>query len=251
MLGAINNISILKEALAKAEVTRFNSNLPISIKVLRKMDGLFYKLQLGNKEFDTRSLKQLDIGAKYWGDFNKSKEGIINISNLLKKPNILQKNQLFLQFNEKALTELLSSKDPRGIYKSLLLDQLSKAGSKAEFVQLSNMLLAFQEGVVTIPYRENSIESILQYKKNKQEQRESEDSLSIDFYAAFDNLGPIDGTLYMYDDMVSGVINCQYKKTQMLLENIKEELSFEVVIGMKEQIKPLHELDNSLLNLKG
>ena len=249
MLGAIANIAKLKEAIAKADTTRFNSTLPISIKVLKKLDKAFYQLQLGNKEYSTKSLKELEVGGKYWGDFNKSKEGIINISNLIKKPKMLQKGDFVLQFNEKALLELIQTKDPKGVLKSLILEQLSTAKSKNEFMQLTNMLIALEDGIFTIPYKDDGINAVLQYKKSKKNKSNNK-SNSIEFYAAFDNLGPIDGKLYLYDDTLKGDISCKYSKTASLLDSIKDELSFDINLSIGDEVSPLSELDSSLLDLK-
>jgi hypothetical protein len=250
MLSAISNIAKIKEAIAKADTTRFNSTLPISIKVLQKLESKLYQLQLGNKEFTTRSLKELEVGAKYWGDFNKSKEGIINISNLLKKPLLLQKDEMGVKFHEKALLELVQTKEPKGVMKAFLLEQLSTANSKQEFLQLSNMLVALEEGVITIPYKDGSLDALLQYKRSKKQDKNGERE-SVEFYAAFDNLGPIEGNLYLYDDTLRGVIGCQYAKSAGLLESIKEELSFVVQINTTQNIQMLHALDSSLLDVKG
>ncbi len=68
----------------------YNASLPISIEVLELVGFKRYRLKVGHKEMTTKSMKPLNKGERYWGNFSEAKDGILTISHLRKKPEIIQ-----------------------------------------------------------------------------------------------------------------------------------------------------------------
>jgi len=248
LIYRINEVSKIKAFLAKNSAVEFNATLPLSLEVLEKKDNIRYLIKAGNKTFTTKSLKELEIAVKYWGEFNETKEGIINISKLLKKPKLLQKQNFDLSFEPKILFDLLLKKEPKKDYKALILDKLSNAKNKNEFVTLTNILIALNAGVFHIPVKWNSKNELFQFRQKKGVKLKQN---CVEFYAAFENLGPIEGKLEQSTDSTKITLFTFYKKTYDFLKSEMENLEYECTVFMKESINPLQEFSQTLLDIKG
>jgi len=215
---------------------RFNSSLPISIEVLEKLNFDRYKLLLGTKEFTTKSQKELEQGAKYWGSFGKGKAGIITISNLIKKPSFLQKENCFLDIDlGEFFTQLSKVPSPISTFKEWVLENLAKKETtKEEFLIYSDILLALKEEIIHLPLRYNSNATILQVKLSRN---------YMEFYCAYENLGALKG--YVNGEMLE--LEVLFNQTLYFLKSV----GIASHISISKPIDPLFSSDRVMLDLKG
>lgn len=234
MMNAISKLSNIQNASANS--LRFNGTLPINIKVLEKQGFGRYKLKLGNRDFTTKSQKDLEVGSMYWGNFGEGKDGIITISNLYKKPDFLQNDSDFLDIEmSDFLTQLKDVNSPISTIKEWLLENLGKKEtSKNEFKIYAKMLFALKKGVIFLPLKHNGIGNIIQIKPQY--------GFS-EFYCCFDNLGVMRGFFKEEIERIDVLFN----KTLYFLKKANIANS----IHINKNIEPLFEDDNLMLNLKG
>ena len=255
MLNAIANIAKIETLLAKMSTARFNAVLPVNIDVKEKIDPTRYMLQIGNKQISTKSLINLEIGAKYWGVLKEDvSANTVNLSGLFKKPKFLQlTNQSFIpQFDQNSLEKLFSKENPKSELKALLLQNLSNAASKSEFVTLSNMLLALNENVFSFILKEENKSAVFQFKKRKKSAKSNaKEDVSLEFYAAFEHLGPINGIVEVIKNEKKLILNLHYENSVNFLKKELKNLDMIITLNQDNNINPLHELSNSLLDIKG
>lgn len=253
MLDNVNKIKKLEKILKDGSRTiEFNNRLPVSVQVLKKVDYTRYAIKLGNKEMTTKSLKELEIGAKYWGELaNDPKSGMLNLSNLHKKPPFLQKEgamPVAVEF-EVLLKKVLSDDEPKKFVKEAIQEKMAQAQTREEFLYLTNLLFSLQQDVLSIPFKIKDKENFFQMKKRKSADK---NSFLIDFYSTFNNLGELNGTiLYNNGDMIL-YLKTPYEATKRFLEGFVEDLHyFSKVIITKEEVGLLYEFSNQLLDIKG
>ena len=244
----INTIANVSSVVSKAEASqnlRFNSSLPISITVLEVMSRDRYKLLLGNREFTTRSLKKLDKNAKYWGNFGESKDGIITISGLLKKPSCLQGNEEFFDIDVKEFLKEYKEFDyPSRNYKNWILSNLAMRDiDKTLFQTFTYMLLAQNESVIHLPFKS--------YKKPILVQFQASFDKTIEFYLAYENLGPIKGVLKKENDTISMEIKILFEKSFYFLKRELNQLKIDINMKIDKNIQPLFDIDMLMLDIKG
>jgi hypothetical protein len=259
MIGQIAQIAKIENLLANLKTARFNAVLPVTIDVLKKSEknANEYQLQIGNKEIMTKSAKELDVGAKYWGVMKEDKDlGTLNLSQLLKKPKLLQmqRKNFLPELNDKTLQNLISKENPKAELKSVLLEKLSQSVTKNEFMTLTNMISALNENVFTMVLKEDNQSTMFQFKKRKKSSAKSASSedATIDFYAAFEHLGPVEGVVSVIDDEKKLTMSLFYKESVDFLKEQLPELDFEGVLYKKDrEIEPIYELSASLLDTRG
>ncbi|NLC27653.1 MAG: hypothetical protein GX780_02645 [Campylobacteraceae bacterium] len=223
----------------------YNASLPISIDVLEKIGYLRYKLKVGHKEMTTKSMKTLKVGEKYWGNFSESKDGILAINNLRKKPTLMQKNENFLAIDSFDFLEyILDNKDPALSIKKWILKLLAECENKEIFYTLSSMLLALHEGIVHLPLSINRNIFLLQWRENQS----LNDSL-IDFYFAYENLGAIQGRV----DSTTNSLNIQtlFERTANFLNRHSKDAPFTLQVETNDNLNPIWEGTHGLLDIKG
>jgi len=156
MISQIVNIAKIETLLANLKTKRFNSVLPMTIDVLDKGDKNQYTLKIGNKELQTKSAMALDVGSKYWGVMKEEPNTAPTLSGLLKKPKLLQmqRKNFLPELNSTKLQELITKENPKAEMKAVLLERLSTAVSKNEFMTLTNMIAALNENVFTMVLKE-------------------------------------------------------------------------------------------------
>lgn len=234
---------------------QFNAALPVNIEVTEKTHSMRYMLKIGNTSLETKSLRELQIGAKYWAQMAKSSLGSILLSRLVPQP------LLMAQFAKSSWhmsgEELESLLDPKGgnpweRFRSMLAERLSMSDSRADFLFLGNMLLSLQQRVLTIPLRhENEKDSLLQMRGKRGEEGEDE----LEFYSIFSNLGALKGRLVALKGMQESnlYLSTLYQSTAELLKAELSELQgiAQAVISVDENIAPLYEASSSLLNVRG
>ena len=232
MINSISKLSKVSKISNSDLPIRFNSSLPINIEVLKKLPLDRYKLLLGNREFTTKSQKKLKEKSKYWGNFGKSKNGVITITNMVEMPSFMQSEENFLNIELEEFLQNLKDIDLKS-YKESILNNLENA-KKREFKIFSTMLLALKEGVLHLPLVVEGKPTLLQIKNNQ-------------FYMSFENIGPMRG---IFENQKLKV-DILFSKSLYFLSKKANELEMEVDFSIKNIVLPLFEKDKLILDLKG
>lgn len=240
MMKPISKLSKVAKTLGQTPPARFNSTLPITIEVLKTLPFNRYQLLLGNKEFNTRSQKKLEEGSRYWGNFGENKNGIIAISDLIKKPSFFQNQTSFLDIESSEFLEELSSLDNTfERYKEWLLDRLALEESKESFLLLSSMLLALQKGVFHLPLKLDGRGALIQFKFFEE---------TLLFYCGFENLGPMQGRISKQGELE---VELYFEKSAGFLAHVLKEFDIVSHVGLSKDITSLYEADSGMLDLRG
>ncbi|MCH9814246.1 MAG: hypothetical protein K0U47_09945, partial [Epsilonproteobacteria bacterium] len=242
MISQIAQIAKIESLLSSLKTTRFNALLPLTIDVKSKSGQDQYMLQIGSKEISTKSVMDLEVGSKYWGIMKEDPvKNSVTLSSLLKKPKLLQmqRTNFLPEFSATHIMELATKEQPKVELKGLLLERLSTAVSKNEFMTLTNMIAALNENVFTMVLKEGNQSTMFQFKKRKRSSHTQEDNVTIDFYAAFEHLGPVEGEVTLIGDERRLSLQLYYKNAMEFLE--KEDV--DVVINETKK-----DIDNSILS---
>jgi len=236
MINTLSKLSKIDADANKKNSLRFNSSLPITIKVLKTLSLDRYKLLLGTREFTTKSQKELEVGAQYWGSFGEGKDGIITISNLVKKPNFLQRSNGFLDIEiSEFLKQIMEVASPISTFKEWVVESLEKDETKKDdFMLFSDMLLALKDDIIHLPLKHNKKPNLLQIKLGAD---------YMEFYIAYENLGPMIG--YISKGVFN--LNVLFDKTYYFLQ--KTDIATNISIN--KPIEPLYISDKLILDLKG
>jgi len=239
MISTLQKLVGMHSHLTHAHQTdgNFNANLPINVEVVKQIDATRYRLKVGRKELTTKSTKGLREGENYWGDFSQAKGGILTLSHLYKQPLLFQQRAYFLDIALKEI--LIPSMFSINAFKALLIQTLSSDTlSKEAFSALSYMLLAVSKEVVHLPLLDSGKRTLLQFKA---------DESGYSFYAAFENLGPIEGTI-----TPSGIaIRALYEKSLYFLDKVFSNLDKIESVTLQRDIMPLFDATELSLDLKG
>jgi len=232
---------------------QFNAALPVTIEVSEQTHSMRYMLKIGNTTMETKSLKELIIGGKYWAEMNKSSQGSIILSNLILQPSLLDYKNPALRLpldNLKALFEE-SKGNPAESLKQFLSERLAQASDRNEFLFLSNMLLSLSQHVLTIPlsYDEGK-NGYMQLRRKKKENTGEE---FLEFYSVFAHLGAIEGKLFSSDGQTHLQLLVLYEQTKRFLDESRDDLAAisHISIGVDNRIVPFYDFSHSLLDMKG
>lgn len=222
-------------------MTKFNGALPVTLEVLKKTGFRRYELKVGHKIMSTRSLKPLKIGYRYWANFSQTREGMLSINTLKEKPSILQKELSFLELSSWDMIDEFANNDMK-FFKNWILNSLQSTEIKSEFLMLTSMLLALNEGIIHLPFKINKRPFLLQWRAKEEDLNEN----LIDFYFAFDTIGAIRGKITK--DIKMEVL---YQKSANLFSNKTfNEKPLHVNIS-ETMLMPLWLGDDGLLDVKG
>lgn len=245
----IQKIASLSQSIAKlSQQKEFNNALPVLLHILEKQSKNTYKVKIGNLITQTKSQKELIVGARYFANLQKSSVGTLLLSNLNAYPKsleIFQDAPFKLSFEN--LKELFSSTD--GFlkeWKEFLLDKFIHASDKNDFLFFGNMLLSLQKNVISLIVNQDRKDHILQIKKHEKH--------NLEFYALYPNLGSLNGVVYKTSDNTLGLnLNTSFENTQTLLKNNLKSLKiFDIMqINLQPNIEPLYAFESSLLDLRG
>ena len=254
----INSIKALAklDALANAtKITRFNSLLPMKIDVVEELMGGKYKLLVGAKLLETKSNLKLDVGESYWGEMKEDvKSKNISLSNLLKQPKLLKYLKHIPKFSPQKLAEILTKENPKLELKTTFLEHLSSSTSKSEFMTTTSMINALEQNVFTFVMSQNGKNAIFQFKKraSKRKNLSTHENSKIDFYAAFENLGPLEGVIEVKDEVKSLSLYLYYENSVKFLQNELNTLDLTAKIYKKDKkIEPLFYVSPNLLDIRG
>lgn len=247
-LKALSNIEQLTKQ-GGGGAKEINSSLPVKIKVLGKLYGIRYMLQIGNIQSETKSLKELEVGQTYLAMMKKTMSNSIMLSGLIKQPKIMEFSRFFkmdfqqlhqLHQNAKSAEDFFSG------FKHEVMHKLAASTDRHEFWFWTNIMLSLQQGVYTIPFYYDEKEHFLQLRK-----RAAQDVL--DFYAVFPNLGEIEGAIKAYKDELFLELTVQFPNVKRNLIKHSDELKGVTLsrVSVGSEMTPLYEFSNALLDMKG
>jgi hypothetical protein len=223
MLLNISKIGkILKETNRLAG--EFNTSIPLKVEIKKEINPITYLIKLGNREVETKSFVPLKVGNKYLANVTE-KKGKITIQNLKPYPKLLE------------LLEKLPLKKEQNLTKEKILEHLSHAKSKEEFLFYANILFAFQKGIRHIFINEKNNQGIMQFKYEKNR---------ITFYAAFKFLGELKGEITPY----KVTIYTPFKNVASLILQNSDKIDKKVEVFVNDSINSMFEFKNSLLDIK-
>ena len=261
-LSELTRLSTISDLGKKVEGIKFNATLPVTIKIKEQITKSEFLLDIGNKkQIKTKSELPLELGKRYWGVLKEHPQTkSISISKLLKQPHFFQnlKNSKLPIVKEQNIDYILKSQNPKEVMKEFLLDNLSKATSRHQFLTISSMVHALEQNVFSFVMTNNKKESILQFRTKKSKKDHSKDKdkrveeQSIEFYAAFENLGPIEGEVEIVGEEKRLTLYVHYENSLNFLKEELVNLNLQTFLYKKEgKIYPFFEYPSSLLDLKG
>ena len=163
---------------ANSPLVAINSSLPLSILVSQKIGFNRYILNFANRNLNTKSAKELNVGSRYWGEVQSQGENIV-IKNLYEKPRILDEDVLADGLN---LIENLIEHENLSWFYDYLFKSLSEDKTKDEMKVLAKMLFALQENVFHIPFIYNGTNGVFQLKKEENDMK---------IFLIFSNFAPL------------------------------------------------------------
>ena len=214
---------------ANSPLVTINSSLPLSILVSQKISFNRYILNFANKNLNTKSAKELNVGSKYWGEVQSQGENIV-IKNLYEKPRILDEDVLADGLN---LIENLIENENLSWFYDHLFKSLSEAKTKDEMKVLAKMLFALQENVVHIPFIYNGINGVFQLKKEGNDMK---------IFLIFSNFAPL---VFKFKDEVLYEIATPFNNVASLL---KGEFNANITV---QNVSALWSKKEQIIDIKG
>ncbi len=244
MIRQIKRVAKISKQSPCSEVT-FNTNLPLSIIVLEKLYQNHYKLLIGNKELKAKSNRTLGVDKEYWGILQENKGDILNLSHLIQKPEIYNSSLAFLDIEFDLLLKLLED-DPTPIQtlkKQIVQKMLDTQTSKEEFLTLTYMLLAQNQGIIHFPILFEGKKTLLQFEKK--------DYQTTMFYLAFENFGPVGGTMQQNAQTTNISFEVMFDKSYQRLQKELQQNDMQIAVSLTDMILPLFDSSDVLLDIKG
>ena len=244
----ISSLPKLQNLLAELSSARLSSLLPVEVTVLKQLSSQKYLLQIKGESLEAILPKPLVVGEKYIASVsNDPKTNTLFLKHFHKAP--VKAEQAVYSMDELIQHFKKPSKESITQLHSQLLTNLSTSSSKDEFAFFTQLLLGLTQEVVSLPFKYTDGFGLVQYKKRKKQGKQSQDE--VQFYAHLTHLGPLDGTLGLNGDELYIQINVMFEETLTLLENEKQEFSFNsnLSIKLKEQISPLFVLNDKILDI--
>ena len=214
---------------ANSPLVAINSSLPLSILVSQKIGFNRYILNFANRNLNTKSAKELNVGSRYWGEVQSQGENIV-IKNLYEKPRILDEDVLADGLN---LIENLIENENLSWFYDHLFKRLREAKTKDEMKVLAKILFALQENVVYIPFIYNGTNGVFQLKKE-------EDDMKI--FLIFSNFAPL---IFKFKDEVLYEITTPFNNVASLL---KSEFSANITV---QNVSALWSKKEQIIDIKG
>lgn len=227
MIEKISRIQKIAKNVNSPLVT-INSSLPLSILVSQKIGFNRYILNFANRNLNTKSAKELNVGSRYWGEVQSQGENIV-IKNLYEKPRILDEDVLADGLN---LIENLIENENLSWFYDYLFKRLSEAKTKDEMKVLAKMLFALQENVVHIPFIYNGTNGVFQLKKEE----------DMKFFLIFSNFAPL---IFKFKDEALCEIATPFNNVASLL---KKEFSANITV---QNVSALWSKKEQIIDIKG
>ena len=214
---------------ANSPLVAINSSLPLSILVSQKIGFNRYILNFANRNLNTKSAKELNVGSRYWGEVQSQGENIV-IKNLYEKPRILDEDVLADGLN---LIENLIENENLSWFYDYLFKSLSEAKTKDEMKMLAKMLFALQENVVYIPFIYNGTNGVFQLKKEEEDMK---------IFLIFSNFAPL---IFKFKDEVLYEIATPFNNVASLL---KREFNANITV---QNVSALWSKKEQIIDIKG
>ena len=263
-MNSLKKINQLEaEQSSRAGLVKYGSNVPITMEVLERLDPLNYLLQMNGKKAFSESEKQLDSGMKYWGEVTHKRGEKLVVKSLIKQPNFFGEIKQHNFLNTKQVIEAFKnnvSDEFQRNFKREIMSQMASTDSKEEFTFLNQLLLSMENNVISIPINYGDKSAMFQYqygnskKRKKVEEKKVLDDL--DFYAAFDLLGPMRGKIIYFNDETHLNLEVNFETTRefLITHGAEQDIFKNLKIGIKvikEDIEPLYSFtQNNLLDLR-
>jgi len=244
----ISALPQLQNLLASLGSSKLSSLLPIEVLVLKKLSPEKFLLQIKNQSFEVSTPKPLVVGETYLSNVkHDAKQNIINLQHFHKIP--LKISQAIYSMDELLAHFKKPSKESLTQLHSQLLNSLASSTNKEDFSFYTQLLLGLSQGVVSLPFKYPQGFGLLQYKKRKKQEKQSQDE--VQFYAHLKHIGPLDGHIRLIDGEISIIINVLFEESLSVLEQFKNEFSFNEAlhIQLKTEIKPLFALNEQVLDI--
>ncbi len=253
MIYSLAPVSAAQKILAQLAKIEINALLQVGIDVLKKENDGTFLIRMGKQTLHTKSETPLVPGKGYWVDMEESKNGIIRLTKLHPRPEIFKKEGFTPIGGSELLSNLAKESDPIEGLKERVLHMMASSQNKEQFQSLAQMLLSLHQGVLTLPIEERGKKALLQMREGKKGDTLKEKS--VEFYAAFNNLGPLAGTISTHENRLNLSLEVFYPKTARLLDGLKEKLKGFSLISIKVRssfILPFRESERlGLLDIKG
>lgn len=222
------------------KLNQFNATLPILIQVLKKTKANHYLLLVGNKTLETKSLKELEVGGRYFALMKHSSMGNIMLSSLRSEPKVPQ-NLIELSLGE--AEEILKRPSKMRELGEYALDKLAQSKTREEFLNWGFFLLGIQKNILSFWIGDAEKRTFLQIKAKKRE---------IVFYAIFPHLGEMNGRIFSYKNSLNLCLKVAYENVASFLHSMQRELIGidELHINVEENISALFMPKEQLLDLK-
>jgi hypothetical protein len=139
------------------------------------------------------------------------------------------------------------TENPASKLKAQLLEELAKVNTKTDFQLLSNVAMALNKEVFTFVLEDKGV---LQFKKKRQKELNAK---TVEFYSAFETLGPVSGEITHIDGDTSLNLNVEFESTYRFLKENLKDLSFfdKKNVSIKHGIKEIIEIKSSFLDTTG
>lgn len=239
----IVKIQRLVQSLHANKALHLNNSLPVLLKILSKENQNLYTIKIGNILRQTKSLRNLQVGMRYFAAISYSSIGTTLISDLFLYPKEIWKIQeIALPLNLIDIKHILKNTQNKNEWKQLLIQQFANADNRDLFWFYGNLLLALRENIYIFLLEEKSKKTILQI---------SPKDSSIEFFAIFPNLGPLEGRVY--EDMKkewSLEIYTHFNSVKNLLFNHKKSLKGfkKIEVFIQKNPSPMFNFSQHLLN---
>ena len=151
-----------------------NSTLPIQMKVLAKSGYQHYTLLLNHKKVQTKSMIELEIGAKYLAELYTQNDGVIEFKHLLKCPDFKP-----LEDGLELIVGILENKIS---YKKIIIQNILECKDMQRYEILKEMLFASFENIYHIPFILENKSCLLQMRKKDK---------YLEIYLYFSVFGPL------------------------------------------------------------
>lgn len=251
MIYALTPMEAVRAIMANIGRIEVNALLQVGIKVLEEGPKRHYLIQMGSQTFQSKSDQPLKPGVEYWGEITHTKEGIIHLKNLHPKPSLLRQETFF---DFEMVEDLAKKSHPVRHFKEHILHLMAQSQSKEHFQNLTSLLLSMHQQILSLPLKYEGRSLLLQMKSRSEKGKEQR-SKSVEFYAALNNLGPLEGVVTVQNHLKEVVLRLFYKKSvQWLKGELLRLKGFErvEVLHSSHPVLPLWDAEGSaLLDIKG
>jgi hypothetical protein len=148
---------------------------------------------------------------------------------------------------EQSESAVSKTDNPASKLKMQLLEEIAKVATKNDFQILSQVAMALNKEVFTFVLKDKGV---LQFKKKRQKELNAK---TVEFYSAFETLGPISGEISHVDGETTLSLNVEFESTYNFLKENLKDLSFfdHKNVSIMHGIKEIVEIRSSFLDTTG